>query len=211
MLDLRFVRENTETVMEAIEKRGGGISLDRFLEMDKERRDILYEAEQLKHRRNVASDKIGQLKREGKDAGDVIREMKEVSSKIKNYDVRLKEIEEELNDIILGIPNIPDESVPVGRDEEDNLELRSWGKPAEFNFDYKAHWELGEELDILDFERGGKVTGTRFTFLKGAAARMEMALINFMLNLHVKEHGYTEIFPPFIVNADSATGTGQLP
>lgn len=137
--------------------------------------------------------------------------MKEVSNKIKDYDERLNEIEDSLSSILLGIPNIPHESVPFGKDEDDNVEVRKWGEPRDFDFEYKAHWDLGEELDILDFERGSKVTGTRFTFLKGAGARLERSLINFMLDFHVKEHGYTEVFPPFIANADSATGTGQLP
>lgn len=211
MLDLRFVRENTELVAEAIKKRGKDISLNRFLELDEERREILYEAEQLKHKRNVVSEKIGQLKRNGKDIKGMIEEMKDVSDRIKSFDENLKEIEEELNDILLGIPNIPHETVPVGRDEGDNAEVRKWGEPRQFDFEFKPHWDIGQELDILDFERGSKVTGARFTFLKGAGARLERSLINFMIDLHVKEHGYTEIFPPFVVNADSATGTGQLP
>jgi len=211
MLDLRFVRENTELVAEAIKKRGKDISLNRFLELDEERREILYEAEQLKHKRNVVSEKIGQLKRNGKDIKGMIEEMKDVSDRIKAFDENLKEIEEELNDILLGIPNIPHETVPVGRDEGDNAEVRKWGEPRQFDFEFKPHWDIGQELDILDFERGSKVTGARFTFLKGAGARLERSLINFMIDLHVKEHGYTEIFPPFVVNADSATGTGQLP
>lgn len=211
MLDLRFVREHTEIVAAAIKKRGKDISLNSFLELDEERREILYEAEQLKHKRNVVSDKIGQLKRNGKDIKGMIEEMKDVSNRIKAFDERLKEIEEELDDILLGIPNIPHKTVPVGSDEGDNTEVRKWGEPRQFDFDFKPHWDIGQGLDILDFERGSKVTGARFTFLKGAGARLERSLINFMIDLHVKEHGYTEIFPPFVVNADSATGTGQLP
>ncbi|QTL96503.1 serine--tRNA ligase [Iocasia frigidifontis] len=211
MLDLRFVRENTEVVAEALKKRGKDISLDEFIKLDEERREILYEAEQLKHKRNTVSAQIGELKRAGEEASEIISEMKEVSNKIKDYDERLNEIEDSLSSILLGIPNIPHESVPFGKDEDDNVEVRKWGEPRDFDFEYKAHWDLGEELDILDFERGSKVTGTRFTFLKGAGARLERSLINFMLDFHVKEHGYTEVFPPFIANADSATGTGQLP
>lgn len=211
MLDLRFVRENTEVVAEALKKRGKDISLDEFIKLDEERREILYEAEQLKHKRNTVSAQIGKLKRAGEEASEIISEMKEVSNKIKDYDERLNEIEDSLSSILLGIPNIPHESVPFGKDEDDNVEVRKWGEPREFDFEYKAHWDLGEELDILDFERGSKVTGARFTFLKGAGARLERSLINFMLDFHVKEHGYTEVFPPFIANADSATGTGQLP
>ncbi|AZO93633.1 serine--tRNA ligase [Halocella sp. SP3-1] len=211
MLDLRFVRENTEVVAEALKKRGKDISLDEFIKLDEERREILYEAEQLKHKRNTVSAQIGKLKRAGEEASEIISEMKEVSNKIKDYDERLNEIEDSLSSILLGIPNIPHESVPFGKDEDDNVEVRKWGEPREFDFEYKAHWDLGEELDILDFERASKVTGARFTFLKGAGARLERSLINFMLDFHVKEHGYTEVFPPFIANADSATGTGQLP
>lgn len=211
MLDLRFVRENTEIVAEALKKRGKDISLDEFIKLDEERREILYEAEQLKHKRNTVSAQIGELKRAGEDASEIISEMKEVSNKIKDYDERLNEIEDNLYSIMLGIPNIPHKSVSFGKDEDDNVEVRKWGEPREFDFEYKAHWELGEELDILDFERGSKVTGARFTFLKGAGARLERSLINFMLDFHVRKHGYTEVFPPFIANADSATGTGQLP
>ena len=211
MLDRKFIRENIDKVEKALQDRGVESPLDRFQELEEERRDLLYENEQLRHKRNVNSDKIGELKREGKDASNLINEMKEVSEKIKEYDEKLAEIEEELDSILLKIPNIPHESVPVGMDEEDNREIKKWGEPREFDFDFKAHWDIGEDLDILDFERGGKVTGTRFTFLKGAGARLERALINFMLNLHTEEHGYKEVFPPFIANADSMTGTGQLP
>ncbi|MFW5991727.1 MAG: serine--tRNA ligase [Halanaerobiaceae bacterium] len=211
MLDLRFVRENIEIVEEALKKRGKDVSLDKFKRLDKKRREILYESEQLKHRRNVVSDKIGQLKRKGKDAGNLIAEMRDVSARIKEYDPELNDTEEELYKLLLGIPNIPAEDVPVGENEEDNKEVRRWGEPRSFDFEFKPHWDLGEELDILDFERGSKVTGARFTFMKGAAARMERSLISFMIDLHVEKHGYTEVLPPFIANADSMTGTGQLP
>jgi len=208
---MRFIRENPDIVEEAMEKRNMESSVARFQELDDKRRDLLYEAEQLKHKRNVNSDKIGELKRNGEDASDLISEMQEVSARIKELDQKVGEVESELNDLLLAIPNIPHESVPVGTDEEDNKEIRKWGEPRDFDFEDKAHWDIGEDLDILDFERGGKVTGTRFTFLKGAGARLERALINFMLNLHTDEHGYQEVFPPFIANADSMIGTGQLP
>ncbi|RAK06926.1 seryl-tRNA synthetase [Halanaerobium saccharolyticum] len=211
MLDMRFIRENPEDLDEAMEKRKMESPVAKFQELDDKRRDLLYEAEQLKHKRNVNSDKIGELKRNGEDASDLISEMQEVSARIKELDQKVAEVEAELNDLLLAIPNIPHESVPVGTDEEDNKEIRKWGEPRNFDFEDKAHWDIGEDLDILDFERGGKVTGTRFTFLKGAGARLERALINFMLNLHTDEHGYKEVFPPFIANADSMTGTGQLP
>ena len=211
MLDMRFIRENPEIVEESMKKRDMESPIDKFQELDDKRRDFLYEAEQLKHKRNVNSDKIGELKRNGEDASELISEMQDVSARIKELDQKIAEVEENLNDLLLAIPNIPHESVPVGTDEDDNKEVRKWGEPRKFDFEDKAHWDIGEDLDILDFERGGKVTGTRFTFLKGAGARLERALINFMLNLHTDEHGYKEVFPPFIANADSMTGTGQLP
>lgn len=211
MLDMRFIRENPEVVDEAMEKRNMESPVAKFQELDDQRRDLLYEAEQLKHKRNVNSDKIGELKRNGEDASDLISEMQDVSARIKELDQKVAEVEAELNDLLLAIPNIPHKSVPVGTDEEDNEEIRKWGEPRDFDFEYKAHWDIGEDLDILDFERGGKVTGTRFTFLKGAGARLERALVNFMLNLHTDEHGYKEVFPPFIANEDSMIGTGQLP
>ncbi|MFW6035298.1 MAG: serine--tRNA ligase [Halothermotrichaceae bacterium] len=211
MLELKFVRENIDLVEEALKKRGKDISLGKYQKLDEERREVLYESEQLKHKRNVVSDKIGQLKRNGKDISGMIAEMKDVSNKIKKYDEKIKEIEKELYGILMGIPNIPNKDVPVGNDESDNIEVRKWGTPREFEFEDKAHWELGEELDILDFDRGSKVTGARFTFLKRAGARLERSLISFMIDLHTTEHGYTEVLPPFIANADSMTGTGQLP
>ncbi|MGM0548695.1 MAG: serine--tRNA ligase [Bacillota bacterium] len=211
MLDMRFIRENPEVVAKAMEKRNMESPIPEFKELDDERRDLLYEAENLKNKRNINSDKIGELKRNGEDASDLISEMQTVSARIKDLDQKVAEVETKLNKLLLSIPNIPNESVPVGSDEADNKEIKKWGEPRKFDFEYKAHWDLGEDLDILDFERGGKVTGTRFTFLKGAGARLERALINFMLNLHTDEHGYKEVFPPFIANADSMTGTGQLP
>lgn len=211
MLDRKFIRENIDKVEKALKDRGVESPLDRFQELEEERRDLLYENEQLRHKRNVNSDKIGELKREGKDASHLINEMKEVSEKIKEYDEKLAEIEDELDNILLRIPNIPHESVPIGTDEEDNREVKKWGEPREFDFDFKAHWDIGEDLDILDFERGGKVTGARFTFLKNAGARLERSLINFFIDVHTREHNYKEVFPPFIANRESMTGTGQLP
>ena len=211
MLDRKFIRENIEKVEKALKDRRVESPLDRFQELEEKRRDLLYENEKLRHKRNVNSDKIGELKREGKDASQIIEEMREVSEKIKEYDEELEKIENELDDILLKIPNIPHESVPVGTDEDDNREVKRWGDPREFEFEFKPHWEIGEDLDILDFERGGKVTGSRFTFLKNAGARLERSLINFFIDIHTKEHDYSEVFPPFIANAESMTGTGQLP
>lgn len=211
MLDRKFIRENIEKVEKALKNRQMESPLDRFEDLEEKRRDLLYENEKLRHKRNVNSDKIGELKREGKDASHIIKEMQEVSDKIKEYDEELEEVENELDQILLKIPNIPHESVPVGTDEEDNRIVKKWGEPREFDFEYKAHWDLGEDLDILDFERGSKVTGSRFTFMKNAGARLERSLINFFIDVHTKNHDYTEVFPPFIANAESMTGTGQLP
>jgi len=211
MLDLRFVRENIDLIKEVLDKRGTDAPVDDFKKYDDKRREVLYEVEQLKHKRNEASDKIGQLKRNGEDASELINEMKEVSSKIKELDEVVRECEEKINDILLQIPNIPHEDVPVGLDEEDNVLAWKWGEPTEFDFEPQAHWDIGENLDILDFEKGAKVSGSRFTFLKNLGARLERALINFMLNMHTTEHNYQEVFPPFIVHRDSMVGTGQLP
>ncbi|ABO48567.1 seryl-tRNA synthetase [Desulforamulus reducens MI-1] len=211
MLDIKFVRSNPELVLEGLKKRGSDISLDEFLKLDSMRREKLVVAEQLKNTRNVVSQEIGKLKKAGQDAEEKTLEMRKVSQKIKDMDDEIRNIEEKLQEILLSIPNIPHESVPVGKDENDNVEIRRWGKPRGFEFEPKPHWDLGEDLNILDFERGGKVTGARFSFYKGMGARLERALINFMLDLHTREHGYTEIFPPFIVNGDSMLGTGQLP
>jgi len=211
VLDLKFVRSNPDKVLEALQKRGAAVGLDRFLELEEKRRRELVEVEQLKSKRNTVSEEIGRLKKSGQDAENLVLEMRQVSQQIKEMDEELKAIEEELSFSLLTIPNIPDESVPVGTTEEDNLEIRKWGEPKGFNFDPQAHWDIGENLGIIDFERAAKVTGARFAFYRGLGARLERAVINFMLDLHTREHGYTEIFPPFLVNRDSMTGTGQLP
>lgn len=211
MLDMKFVRENLELVQKAMESRGKEAPLEEFKKLDERRRELLFEVEQLKAHRNTVSKKIGELKRNKQDASEIIEEMGKVSNQVKEMDEELKEIEPKMEMILLGIPNIPNETVPVGQDEDDNMVLRTWGEPREFDFEPKPHWELGENLDILDFERGGKVTGARFTFLKGLGARLERALFNFMLDLHTDQHGYVEVFPPFMANSNSLTGTGQLP
>ncbi|MGM0471076.1 MAG: serine--tRNA ligase [Bacillota bacterium] len=211
MLDLKFVRENIDLIKQSLEQRNTDAALDEFKEYDQRRRDALYEVEQLKHQRNETSEKIGELKRNGKDASELIAEMREVSSKIDELDEIVSECEERINEILLTIPNIPHKDVPVGDDEEDNVVAWQWSEPRDFEFEPQPHWDLGEELDILDFERGAKVSGSRFTFLKGLGARLERALINFMLDLHTTEHGYQEVFPPFMVREDSMIGTGQLP
>lgn len=211
MLDIKFVRSNPDLVLEGLSKRGSDISLDEFLRLDARRREKLVVVEQLKNTRNVVSEEIGKLKKSGQPAEDKVLEMRQVSQQIKDIDDEVRSIEDRLQEILLAIPNIPDESVPEGKDENDNVEIRRWGKPREFEFAAKPHWDLGEQLNIIDFERGGKVTGARFSFLKGMGARLERALINFMLDMHTREHGYTEVFPPFMVNSDSMLGTGQLP
>ncbi len=211
MLDIKFVRSNPEIVKEALEKRGIENRLAEFLELDQKRRELLVVVEQLKNKRNVVSEEIGKLKVAGEEAAHLILEMKEVAAKIKGLDEQVREAEEELKEILLRIPNLPHESVPIGKGAEENVVMRTWGTPRQFSFPARAHWEIGEALDIIDFERGAKVSGARFVFYKGLGALLERALINFMLDLHTKEHGYVEVFPPFLVNSDSMVGTGQLP
>ncbi|CQR73040.1 Serine--tRNA ligase [Sporomusa ovata DSM 2662] len=211
MLDIKFVRSNPEIVEQALKNRGSAMSLTEFIKLEKERRELLAEVETLKNKRNTVSQEISQKKKAKENADDMIAEMREVGDSISAIDAKIKEVETGLADIIMSIPNVPHASVPVGKDEQDNQEMRRWGTPKEFAFEPKAHWEIGEKLGILDFERGGKVTGARFTFYRGLGSRLERSLINFMLDLHTKEHGYTEFFPPFIVNEASMTGTGQLP
>ncbi|AVX31770.1 seryl-tRNA synthetase [Carboxydocella thermautotrophica] len=211
MLDIKFIRQNPEIVEQALKNRGAAVSLQEFLQLDEQRRKLLVEVEQLKNQRNTTSEEIGRLKKQGQDATELMAAMKEVGNRIKELDEQVAQIEARLEEIVLTIPNVPHSSVPVGADSNDNPIVRRWGEPRQFDFEPKPHWEIGEALGILDFERGGKVTGTRFTFLKGAGARLERALINFMLDLHTREHGYVEVFPPFLANSKSMTGTGQLP
>ncbi|MGI6603709.1 MAG: serine--tRNA ligase [bacterium] len=210
MLDVKFVRANPEVVRDALKKRRATANLDEFLRLDEERRALLAEVEQLKNRRNKESEEIARRKRAGEPTEELIAAMRSVSDKIKEMDDKVKEIETRLMAALLYIPNIPDDSVPEGESDADNPVIRTWGEPRQFNFEPKAHWDLGTELDILDFDRAGKITGTRFTVYKGLGAGLERACINLMLDLHIKQ-GYTEIFPPFMVNADSMIGTGQLP
>ncbi|HWR07150.1 serine--tRNA ligase [Sporomusa sp.] len=211
MLDIKFVRDNADKVEQALNNRGAAISLDEFISREKERRELLAEVELLKNKRNTVSQEISKKKKSGENADDMIQEMREVGDKISAIDTKIKNAEAVLDGIIMSIPNVPHDSVPVGKDEHGNKETRRYGTPREFAFTPLAHWEIGEKLGILDFERGGKVTGARFTFYKGLGSRLERSLINFMLDLHTREHGYTEFFPPFIVNEASMIGTGQLP
>jgi seryl-tRNA synthetase len=211
MLDIKFVRDNPDKVQEALKNRGMALGLDEFLALEKQRREFLAEVETLKNKRNTVSQEISKLKKAGAPAEDLIVEMRQVGDTISELDGKIRDVESALSDIIMNIPNVPHQSVPVGADETANPEVRRWGTPRTFEQQPLAHWEIGERLGILDFERGGKVTGARFTFYRGLGARLERALISFMLDLHTREHGYTEFFPPFIVNRDSMVGTGQLP
>ncbi|WP_027364351.1 serine--tRNA ligase [Desulfotruncus alcoholivorax] len=211
MLDLKFVRNNPDVVKDALKKRNANISLEPFLKLDEQWRQKLAEAEKLKNKRNVVSEEIGRLKKAGRLAEDLVLEMREVSAAIKDMDDEIRLLEQKIQLTLLEIPNLPDQSVPVGLDENDNVEVRRWGEPRQFGFEPKPHWDIGEALDIIDFERGSKVTGARFTFYKGAGAALERAVINFMLDTHTREHGYVEVLPPFMVNSNSMIGTGQLP
>lgn len=211
MLDVKFVRENIEPVRQMLKNRQSDLDLQPLLELDEVRRRILVDVEQKKHRRNVASEEISRLKKEKKDASNLVEEMRELGQEIKVLDERLDEVEQKFRDFLLIIPNVPDSSVPVGIDEKDNREILVWGEKPVFDFEPKPHWEIGEGLGILDFERGAKITGARFSLYWGAASAMERALISFMLDVHTKRHAYTEVLPPFMVNSASMRGTGQLP
>ena len=214
MLDLKFIRENPELVKKGIESKNEKNRVDDLLQLDKQRRDILVVSEELKAKRNQVSQEVGKLKKAGQDASAIVAEMKEVSDKIKDYDEKLASVEEELNNLLMYIPNLPHESVPLGKTAEDNVEVRRW-LPGGFSFEQNEkaldHIELGKKLKILDFERGAKISGSGFPVYIGKGATLERALINFMLDYHLQNHGYTEVFPPFLVNRDSMKGTGQLP
>lgn len=211
MLDIRFIRENKDIIKESLDARNSDYPLDELLELDRTRRDILVEVEALKKKRNDASALIGKYKREGKDVNELLLEMQHVSETIKEHDEKLEKVEQRLNHLLFTIPNKLHESTPIGKDEDDNVEVRRWGEPKKFDFEIKSHDELGVNLDILDFERGAKLGGSRFTVYKGAAARLERALINFMLDTHTTEHGFTEILTPQLAKKEIMMGTGQLP
>lgn len=211
MLDLKFVRDHIEPVRRMLHDRQVDLDLESFLGLDEERRQILREVEELKRRRNLASDGIAQMKQARQDATSQIEEMREVSQRIKNLDQQLAAVQEKLDETLLLIPNMPHPSVAVGKDEHDNPVVKVWGQPPEFDFQPKPHWDVAESLGILDFERAARMTGARFALYWGIGAALERALISFMLDLHTRLHGYLEVLPPFIVNAASLTGTGQLP
>lgn len=211
MLDIKLIRQNPELVREALKKRNSSLTIDEVLACDERRREILVEVEQLKKSQNDASKLIPRYKKEGKDVNALMEEMKEISVKVKDLDAELKDVEAKIKTLMLNFPNIPNEKVPYGIDDRDNFEMRKFGEPTKFAFEPKAHWDIGTDLNILDAERAAKITGARFTVYRGAGARLERAIYNFMLDLHVEKHGYTEIFPPYMVNRASMTGTGQLP
>lgn len=211
MLDIKRIRSNPEEIKRALKKRHGDYPIDKVLELDEKRRGLLKEVEEMKARQNQVSKEIPKLKKEGKDTEPILAEMKALSDKIKELDSEVKIVEEELRNILLQIPNTPHESVVEGKDDSENVEIRKFGELRKFGFEPKPHWEIGANLGILDFERATKITGSRFALFKGLGARLERAIIQFMLDLHTREHNYIEMLPPFMVNRDSMIGTGQLP
>lgn len=212
MLDIKRIREDFEGVKEAVERRQkGDFGLEDVRRFDLRRREILAKVEQMKNVQKTKSKQIPVMKKQGEDTAGLMAEMKELSESIKELDVQVSEAEDKLKEALLNVPNTPHPDVPTGDDDSDNVEMRRWGEPVEFSFEAKAHWDIGEDLGILDFERAAKIAGARFTVYKGPGARLERAVINFMLDLHTEEQGYTEILPPFMVNRRAMTGTGQLP
>ena len=211
MLDAKFVLENLESVQNRLASRGPRINLKEFVRVSRDKKAVLKKAEDLRAEKNKASEEISRLKREGKDASSLIADMRKVGDEISGLEEKLKAFEDEIKTTLLNVPNIPHESVPVGRGAEDNKEVRRFGSRPEFGFMPQAHWDVGEKLGILDFERAAKITGSRFTVYFGAGARLERALIGFMIDMHTRERGFTEVLPPFIANAESLTGTGNLP
>lgn len=211
MLEIKFVRQNLTEVENALAARGEKADLEAFRDADQKRRDYLQQAETLRHKRNVVSEQVAKMKKAGENADDIVAEMRTVSAEIKALDKKLSANEEIVRSILMGIPNIPHSTVPVGKDENDNPVERKIGTPPEFDFEPLPHWDIGTRLNIFDFDRAAKITGARFPLYLGAGARLERALISFMLDLHTTRHGYTEILPPFMVNRTTMTGTGQLP
>jgi seryl-tRNA synthetase len=211
MHDLSFFRSNLDTIAQRLSTRGYQLDIEQFQALDSERRAALTEAEQLKARKNSKSVEVGKLRKEGQDTAAIQQEVREIGDRITVLDEKAKAFDESFRELMAGVPNIPHVSVPVGKSAEDNVEIRRWGQPREFAFDPKPHWDLGPELKILDLERATKITGARFAVYWGMGARLERALINFFLDVHTREHGYTEVLPPFLINSASLFGTGQLP
>ncbi len=210
MLDIKTLRNEPDKIRQALKNRNNDLDITPAIELDLQRREILAEVEQMKAKQNEITKQIPQMKKAGESTDAVFAEMKELSGEIKELDAKVSEIDEQLRDYMLRIPNIPNDSVPVGKDDSENVEMRRWGEPRKFDFDAKAHWDIGTDLDILDFDRGAKISGTRFTVYRGLGARLERSVIQYFLNTHTA-NGYTEIFPPYMVNRASMTGTGQLP
>ena len=211
MLEIKYVKDNLENIQTMLTNRNTITDLAAFKAADDRRREILFEIEELRHRRNVVTDQIAELKKQGENADALVTDMREVGAAIKKLEAPLSETEAKTQEILMQIPNIPHESVPVGTDENDNLTIKTAGDLPEFGFPPKPHWDLGEKLNILDFDRAAKISGARFPLYYGAGAKLERALINFMLDIHTQEHGYCEVLPPFMVNSASMTNTGQLP
>ena len=211
MLDIKILRTEPEKIREALKNRNSDIDITPAIELDLKRRELLTDVEQRKAKQNEINKKIPAMKKAGENTDEIFAELRKISAEIKEDDAKIAEIDEELRNFMLRIPNIPNSEVPVGRDDSENVEVRKFSTPREFDFEPKAHWDLGTDLDILDFDRGAKIAGSRFTVYKGLGARLERAVIQFFLNTHTDESGYTEIFPPYMVNRASMTGTGQLP
>lgn len=211
MIDPKLFREKSEVITEGLKKRGAEIGMERLLATDEKRRFLIQESEKMKSERNELSNEIARLKKAGTDASDKIGHLRDLGKTIEKLEQELRVTEKEWEDMILVIPNMPHESVPVGNSEADNKEVKIWGQKPAFDFEPLPHWDIGEKLEILDFKRAAKITGSRFTLYKSSGALLERALINFMLDMHTREHGYTEVLPPFMVNRESMTGTGQLP
>ncbi len=212
MIDIKLLRTDAENIKNIMKNRGEAVGdIDKILELDKKRRELVYETEQLKAKQNEVSKQIPALKKEGKDVSGIFAEMKTISDKAKELDEEIRKVDDQIGRLMMEIPNIPHPSVPMGDTDEDNVEIRKFGEPTKFDFEPKAHWDIGEGLDILDFERGSKISGSRFTVYKGAGARLERAIINFFLNTHTEKNGYGEILPPYMVLRECMEGTGQLP
>ena len=211
MLDIKILRQDPDKIREALKNRCNDLDISPAIELDKQRRELLTDVEQKKSKQNEITKKVPAMKKAGENTDELFKEMKELSSEIKADDEKVRDIDEKLREFMLRIPNIPNPSCPIGKDDTENKEIRKWGTPRTFDFESKAHWDIGTDLDILDFERGTKIAGTRFTVYKGLGARLERSVIQYFLNTHTEESGYTEIFPPYMVNRASMTGTGQLP
>jgi len=211
VLDLKYIRENVDKVKSVVKNKADTADIDGIIELDRKRRDIISKVEQLKEERNRRSKEVAELKKKGEEPVELLGQMKDLSSRVKDYDQDLQKVQAELDELLLYVPNVPHESVPLGADESANQLIRSWGEPRKFDFEPRPHWDIGKRLDLISVERGGRITGSGFIHYHGMGARLERALINFMLDFHVEKHGYTEVFPPFIVNRTSMITTGQLP